>query len=372
MTALEAGDRRDDTKWTLVVPCAAPLDRSTDAKPKWLLTAPDGELLVMRAIASIPRRHIKRIVIAFLQEAEDRYRCTEAFRRTGDELVECVILDKATDGPAQTARIVLDRAEVEGPVCIKDGGSFFELSDLPESSFLAIADVRGMSSLSSPGRKSYVRLNENGMICEVVEKDVRSNLVSVGLYGFDSAAMYVREYDRLSRSAGQAPCYVSHVAASAILNGDIFLPCFCQRMVAISTQADWAAYRGAAATLVLNIDGVIFRSQSKYFPPYWGDEAEPITENVLHLLRLQRSGAQLVFMTARPESFRDSTLTALRQLGFIVHALVMNCFHATRYLVSDYSPENLFPSAVAINVPGNTVQLSSLLLPNHTAADQDI
>jgi len=53
---------------------------------------------------------------------------------------------------------VIGRAGVQGPVCIKDSDSFFSISQLPTSSFMAVADIRAMPSVSAPGRKSYVRL----------------------------------------------------------------------------------------------------------------------------------------------------------------------------------------------------------------------
>jgi hypothetical protein len=358
--------------WTLIVPCAAPIGDHQSPRPKWLLTTPDGELLVMRAIAAVPPHAIGRIVVAFLREAEERYHCAEALRRASDGRIECMILDNPTDGPAQTVRQVIQRANVQGPVCIKDGSSFFDVSDLPAASFLAISDIRKLPWLSSPGRKSYVRLNEQGIICEVVEKEVRSNLVSVGLYGFASAATYLREFDRLARTTGHPPVFVSNVAASAILHGEIFLPHFCDNLADITTRSDWRRYRASMATLVLDIDGVIFRNQSKFFSPFWGEPVEPITKNVAHLLNLQRAGAQLVFMTARPEQYRAITMESLQRLGFVVHGLVMGCFHATRYLVNDFALSNPFPAAVAINVPRNTDQLNQLLLPDHLNLDQDI
>ena len=41
---------------TLIVPCAAPLRPGEERRPKWMLTTPDGRMLVVRAAGSITNR----------------------------------------------------------------------------------------------------------------------------------------------------------------------------------------------------------------------------------------------------------------------------------------------------------------------------
>jgi hypothetical protein len=116
--------------------------RGTLTRPKWLLTTPSGDLIIACAAATVPRDRVERIIVAFLREAEERYKCTEALKRAFDGDVECIVLDQETDGPAHTVYEVIGRAGVQGPVCIKDSDSFFSISQLPTSSFMAVADIR--------------------------------------------------------------------------------------------------------------------------------------------------------------------------------------------------------------------------------------
>ena len=97
---------------------------------------------------------------------------------------------------------------------------------------------------------------------------------------------------------------MSHIVANAIFHSHVFLPCMAEDWVDIGTQADWNDHRINYATIVLDIDGVLFRNQSGFFEPLWGTPGEPIAENVRHVRALQQRGAQLVFMTSRPESYR--------------------------------------------------------------------
>jgi hypothetical protein len=372
---VRALDQAGDTvPATLIIPCAAPLRGSgKPTRPKWLLTTPQGRLLVTCATESVPGHRVGRIIVAFLRDVEESFGVTEALRRAFDRDVECLVLDEPTVGPAATVREVITRAGVTGPMYIKDPDSFFTLrDDLPGGSFLAVADICGMASVSEPGRKSYVRLNEQGLVAEIAEKTVISNLISVGLYGFADAGQFVTDYDRLLSMAPGTILYVSHVIANGLLHGRIFQPAEVGNLVDIGTRADWHAFRATTPTVVLDIDGVIFRNQSLFFPPYWGNPVEPIADNIQHLLSLQAGGAQLVFMTSRPEQFRTATKEALEALGLRVHALVMDCRHGTRYLVNDYAPTNPYPSAVAINTRRNTDDLRHVLLADYRLLDRDL
>ena len=358
--------------WTTILPCADPIRPGAGRRPKWLLTAPTGELILRLAAASVPAANTGDIVAAFLRETDEAYRCAEAIRRAFDGRVRCVVLDEPTAGPADTVRQAIDRAGLTGPICIKDSDSLFQMQSLPENSFLAVHDIRSRGRLSSPGRKSYVRLNEQGMVADVIEKNVVSNLISCGLYGFVDSAVFVEEFDRMARLAGHRGLFVSHVLSRAVLDGMVCLPAPCTDYVDLETSEDLAEYRIARATVVLDIDGVIFRNQSRYFSPFWGDPVEPIEANIGHARALQDGGAQLIFMTARPEAYRAQTAAALEQAGLRAHALIMDCQHSTRFLVNDYASSNPYPSAVAVNVERNRPSLRDLLLPGRGVSDREL
>ena len=122
-----------------------------------------------------------------------------------------------------------------------------------------------------------------------------------------------------------------------------------------------AAQRRGTRTLVVDIDGVVVRNRGPYFPPLWEEPDEPIAANVEHLKALAAEGAQLVFMTARPEAFRAKTEATLGGLGLSWHALVMGCHHAQRVIVNDYAASNPHPSCEAVNLPRESPALPDLL-----------
>lgn len=349
------------TLWTVILPCAGALKPGAH-RPKWLLTVPTGELLLRRAVDLLPQAQIGRIIVTLTRQVEQKYNCVDAIKRGFDREIEFLILEAPTEGPAATVAETIARANVSGPLCVKDSDTLFGLTSFPDSAFIAVADLHAQAFLSAPASKSYVQLNEQGMVADVVEKNVSSNLISVGAYGFAGAADFAAHFANLTGTLGHKKLFVSHVLADMIFAGHIFLPAFVSGFVDISTQADWNAHRSTHATLFLDVDGVIFRNQSLFFPPYWGTPVEPINENIEHLLKLQHGGAQFVFVTARPEAFRAHTEAALQAAGLKIHALVMGCHHSPRYLVNDYAGSAAYPAAMAVNVERNKPDLPHMLL----------
>jgi len=350
-----------DGQWTVILPCAGALP-ANGSRPKWLLTVPTGELLLRRAVDLLPAGQISRVIITLSRAAEAAYNTSDALRRAFGREIEVLVLDEPTDGPSHTVAETIARTSLQGALCVKDPDTLFHLPSFPASNFIAVSDLHQQTFLSLPAAKSYVQLNEQGLVADVVEKSVSSNLISVGAYGFTDASGFSETFERLTAAFGHKKLYVSHILADMVFAGQVAEPCLVTDFVDISTLADWNAYRARHATLFLDIDGVIVRNQSRFFAPFWGSEVQLIAENVNHLLQLQAGGAQFVFVTARPEEFRPQTTAALQAAGLKIHALVMDCHHSTRYLVNDYSGSASYPSAVAINVERNKPELPRMLL----------
>jgi hypothetical protein len=275
--------------------------------------------------------------------------------------VEVVIIDRETNGPADTVNEMISRASVTGAIAIKDCDSFFDPLSLTSGTFVGVVDVRTAETIQRLGAKSYARLNENGLVIELVEKSIVSNFVCVGIYGFSSAAGFRESFDAVRSIAGDAEVFVSHVMNETLQRGDVVQPLYATNLIDVGTLDDWRNYVRKHATIVTDIDGVVFLNQSKYFPPYWTESEVSIASNVRTLLELQAAGAQIVFMTSRPEAMRAKTTAALESTGLKVHALVMGCLHGRRFLVNDYSGTNPHPSAVGLSVPRNTESLSDLI-----------
>ena len=345
---------------TLLLPCAGRSSRYPGVRPKWMLTTPDGRLSVSLAAASVARGAVARQVIAIRSDHEAQFGGAEALRRAFGPNLEVLVLDHDTQGPADTVALMIERAEVTGPILIKDADSFFEPTDTSFDNFVAVADLRECLGMSRVGAKSFALLNEQGLITDIVEKQVASNYVSVGLYGFSDASMFMEQFSSIKEFSTDE-IFVSHVIAEGLRRGKVFRPQFVSGLVDVGTLEEWKVFTSQRKTIFCDVDGVVFRNQSGYFPPFWGDSPSLLEENVNHLLNLQKQGAQIVFVTSRPESYRAITQSSLEAAGFRIHALVMACAHAPRILINDFADSNPYPSASAINIARNQPDLKRLL-----------
>lgn len=346
---------------TLLIPCAGKSSRYPGVRPKWMLTAPDGQLAVQKAAASVHGREDMHIVIAVRQDHDQAFGAVAALRRAFGERIDIVVIEHDTNGPAETVALMIERAGITGDILIKDADSFFAATPVPGKSFVAVSDLRACLGMSRVGAKSFVVINEQNIISAIVEKCVVSNFVSSGLYAFADAAGYLGWLAEVRAIHESGEIFVSHVISHAIAQGEIFLPHDVRDFIDVGTLSDWVEYVGRQRLYIVDIDGVVFKNQSEYFPPYWGDEPTPIAENVERLLRLQQDGAQLLFVTSRPEKYRDATQGALERMGFRPHALVMGAAHSARVLINDFAPSNPYPSAQSINLVRNAPDLGRYL-----------
>ncbi len=346
---------------TLLLPCAGKSTRYPGTRPKWMLTLPEGDLALARAAASVPPSAYDRAIIAVRSEHEASYQATALLRRVFGESVEVLVLDRDTRGPAETVAEMIRRAQVTGAFVIKDADSFFDPAPLPDGSFVALSDVRQSPHMTNVGAKSFAVINENNLVAEMVEKSLASNFVSVGLYGFADAATYLGLFGRLAAEADGQELFVSHVMNRAIMAGMMVSPQMVLGLIDVGTLEDWRRHVRPRGTIVTDLDGVVFENHSRYFPPYWADPDRPIAANIEALRRWQEDGAQLIFMTARPEEFRTKTEQVLAEQGLRAHALIMGCNHGRRFLVNDHAASNPYPAAVAISTERNSPNLSAYL-----------
>ena len=233
-----------------------------------MLTTPNGTLSVQTAAASVPEPLVTRRVIAIRADHDARFGGGAALRRAFGPDLEIVVLERETNGPAETVAMMIERARVEGSILIKDADSFFAPTAPPDQNFVAAVDLRRTLGLSRVGAKSFILLNEQGLVTSIVEKEVASNFVSAGLYGFAAASEFTRQFAAI-RDLAAGEIFVSHVIAEGLRRGCIFRPHFVDGLIDVGTLEDWRGFTEKRRVLLCDIDGVVFKNQSAFFPPYW-------------------------------------------------------------------------------------------------------
>jgi len=105
-------------------------------------------------------------------------------------------------------------------------------------------------------------------------------------------------------------------------------------------------------TFFVDIDGTLVKYRK--FDELSTAILTPISEVIDYVNDQYNSGAVIIITTARPESFRNYTMSELEKIGVKFHQLVMDCGRGTRVILNDKDPEQPeIQRAVGINLDRN-------------------
>jgi len=339
----------------IVVPAAGLSTRFPDMKPKYLLYDYKHDMMLINALRSFIDRG-DRMHIGILREHEEKYGVIEQIKY---EYKDCFIyvLDKPTRGPADTVYQIIKMAGLHtSEIFIKDCDSYFD-HDFSDGNYVCVSKISQHEILKRIASKSFTVSNNNGIITDIVEKEVVSDTFCVGGYKFSSAMMFKREFESLT---SDREIFVSDVISRCISDMQMFTEKMVTNYVDVGTAQDWFEHNDKPV-IFCDIDGTIIKAQSRtgdnaYFKP-----STPLQNNVNRLLELQRNGSKFIFTTARQENAKQDTNQLLNKLGFVDYTLLMNLPNTKRILINDYNNANPYPRAESINLKRDSDNLSDFL-----------
>ncbi|WP_431312612.1 hypothetical protein [Psychromonas marina] len=327
-------------------------------RPKWLLTMPDGKLMIEKSIEGLDLTLFDRIVIVCLKEHLEKYTSEEnvinSFSACTGIKPELAILDEPTSSQSETIYSAIGKASIKGAIFIKDCDNVFTCDAKPINAVSTI-DLNDVELVDAKN-KSYVEVDSLGIISNIVEKDVISNFFCCGGYSFENAAEFCRIYESID---SDEEVYISHIIYKMLLDEAEF------KLISANTYLDWGTLREYRHyckkhfTLFCDVDGVLLKNGSKFAKNGW--RTEGITKNLEKIAALQNEGyLYLVLTSSRPESEEAYTIEELKKYGVRTDRCLFGLPHTRRYLVNDYSPTNPYPSAVSINIERDSDILDSM------------
>ena len=112
----------------LLIPCAG--QSSRPEKPKWLLTCPNGNLMIQECICGLNLENISTIYISFLKEHIDKYCNGLDIKKLFDCLnkkIEIIILNEKTSSQSETVYKMIKYKDIQGSIFIKDCDNYFSI-----------------------------------------------------------------------------------------------------------------------------------------------------------------------------------------------------------------------------------------------------
>lgn len=171
----------------IVVPMAGRGSRFADAGydlPKPLIPVL-GKPMTEVVISNLRPSRDHRFIFLCLKEHIDLYGIDERLRQWSPGC-EVLAVDKVTEGAACTVLLARDFINKEEPLMIANCDQWV---DVQMDDYLAELDRSGADGLimtmrADDAKWSYVRFDDKGEPCEVVEKQVVSNEATVGIYNY--------------------------------------------------------------------------------------------------------------------------------------------------------------------------------------------
>lgn len=349
---------------TLIIPCAGRSSRYPNLRPKWLLTHPDGDLMLEKVIDALKINGLDRLIVTIVQEQIDRYEADLIIKQALGDRVEICVLEEYTKSQSDTVLETIKSMDVSGPFIAKDSDCRVSIEIEEFNNFLVGADLRKNSQVTNVPGKSFLILNEQNMIIDIIEKSVSSNIINLGVYGFRSAELFIdasKKLKKIGSADNQDEFWLSHIVSYLIGQEEFFDYKETDQFDDWGTLTEWLDMRRKHKCYFVDIDGVVFKNKGEFGSVNWDTDDIPLSENIDYLKNILKQGGQITFCTARPENQREKLEESLRTNGLSWHHIVMNCFHSQRVLINDYAPSNPYPSAIAISLKRNEEDLKDLL-----------
>jgi hypothetical protein len=349
---------------TLIIPAAGLSTRYGLDRPKFLQQHPLGETMLVAGLRGLIGYPISRVVIVSLAEFFkdiDTVPIAAEIDSLLNTKTEFILLEKPTPSMVDTLTIGINAIEVDGPILIKDTDNFIKASIADEigKNFVTFANLQEFPSVTA-ANKSFVEHDPQGVLTNIAEKQIVSNLINTGLIGFSLASDFLRASNSIMTANEK---YVSDIVRFLISDGEQFFSVPASQYHDWGTLKDWRFYCRQFATIFVDIDGVVAENEN----PYGKDgknwqRFRAIESNIEALLSGYLDGRfKIVFTTSRSENYRGSLTKQLQNAGFENCQILMGLPHAQRILINDFADSNPYPTAVAVNLPRNDNSLAKYL-----------
>ena len=345
----------------LIVPIAGKSSRFPNTKPKWMLTHPQSNLfMVLESIKGINLDFFDNIYFVALKEHEDIFKFEKGFNEELEQLnllskSKIIYLNKPTNSQSETVYKAIKQQNIEGFIMIKDSDNYFECEIDSTDNQICYFDLNDTNNIN-PSNKSYLSINEHGIVSNIVEKKVISSTFSIGGYCFKSTDIFIDSFDRMGDVEDE--CYISNIIFDLLLLGEEFIGKSCKNYKDWGTLQDWNIYKSQYKVLFIDLDGTLVENTSYKFPPYIGN-GKPLENNIKWVQELYKEGkTQVIITTSRPERYRQETINELTEKQIPYNTLLMGLPHSKRIVINDFANSNPYPSCSSINIPRDLDKLN--------------
>lgn len=306
----------------LVLPLCGKSSRFNTNRPKWMLTHPDGRLMVEHALDGFEGD----IYAAVRKEYKEMFDAFEVLRKAfGNRINICSPDDDGCKTHSETVKTIIE---------------VYDLHDKP----IIVRDCDNKVSYQKPLGDDYIVVSERRGVQDDNKGYISQNLFSVGVYAFSKGWRFLDAYG-VNKTLPEIICTeeLGKIVPKWVMANNY---------VDWGTQKEWDEECDKYKTYFIDLDGVVFKNASKYFKPYW-EYSEPLMNNVEWIKKLPKEST-IIYVSARENTpeMHNYTSNLLNELG-IPGSLILGLPHSQRIIINDKSPNATYNSCKAINIVRN-------------------
>lgn len=208
---------------SLIVPIGADQTGYEYTMPYIFNFSPEGISLCIKSILGLNLSVFDNIYFTILERSDKKYNLSELlclqFNKLGLSNARVVVLNDPTRSQAETVFKTIQYADIKGAIFVKDADSFFK-GDFPLCNGISIYPLDKLEMVS-PQNKSYVELDDQFYITNVIEKKIVSRFFNAGGYIFEDATVFCEYYEVLKENRS---LFMSHIVYSMLLDKIPFRP----------------------------------------------------------------------------------------------------------------------------------------------------
>ena len=211
-------------EYTLIVPMVSV--KSKDTVPlEFKYDNNTGQINCIKALEGIDLSMFTKIYFVMLYEHELKYHIAEKItvaRKFNKKLLDTEVIFKFLDVPtssqAETIYNTIVEYDIKGPIFIKDADNTCTCDGQIKGNTVLVYPLEN-TPIVDPQHKSYVNVDDQNFVVNIIEKRVVSNLFNCGGYSFTDAALFKTAYEALLGYEDIVNhMYISHIIYWLILN----------------------------------------------------------------------------------------------------------------------------------------------------------
>lgn len=209
--------------FNLIVPIASYKGEYLNSLPLVFVKDEEGLIPCIKAVQALDYSRFDHIYFTILRTLDNLHDLSallqEQFNRIGLSRAEIVVLEEPTISQPDTIYQTIQKAHIQGAIFIKDADCSFSGEILPQNGVV----IYPLESLPwvNPQNKSYVAVDDNFYVTNIIEKKIISHYFLAGGYCFEDAELYCRYYLPFAEQKG---LYLSHIIYSMLLEKHLFRP----------------------------------------------------------------------------------------------------------------------------------------------------